>query len=268
MSSLSCTQRTIKQGHHHLSDWKTITQEFSQLIEKNNAILSKEQSLESLKTDLSVLVSNYQALSIRLKKSERREQALIEELEVAQARLHSTYDATQDFQHRFDDQAQRVLKDPLTKVYNRTAFNNRLELEYHRWIRTQHPLRLVLFDIDHFKGINQKFGYSAGDKALRIIARTLLKIVSDTDTVARFAGEEFLIIMPERDEQSCYLLVQKIQRHIKELPFKFKEIELTITVSAVSVSFQENNTPEEVLERLYHQLLKSKSTEPNQITWQ
>ncbi len=68
---------------------------------------------------------------------------------------------------------------------DRTAFTDRLELEYRRWIRAQHSLRVVLLDIDNFKAINDSFGYTAGDKALKIIARTITKEVGITDTVAR-----------------------------------------------------------------------------------
>lgn len=58
---------------------------------------------------------------------------------------------TQDYRRRLEDQAQRMLLDPLTKVYNRAAFGDRLELEYRRWIRAQHSLRVVILDVDGFK---------------------------------------------------------------------------------------------------------------------
>ncbi|QSA18619.1 GGDEF domain-containing protein, partial [Vibrio furnissii] len=129
--------------------------------------------------------------------AEQREQALIERMQYTRTQMEALFELTQDYRRRLEDQAQRMLQDPLTKVYNRTAFNDRLELEYRRWIRTQHTLRVVMLDIDKFKTINDSFGYMAGDKALKIIARTISKEIEDTDTVARFSGEEFILLLPE-----------------------------------------------------------------------
>lgn len=89
--------------------------------------------------------------------------------------MEALSDLAQDYRRRLEDQALRAQLDPLTKVYNRSSFTERLEHEYRRWIRTQHNLRVVLFDIDKFKSINDSFGYTAGDKALSIIARTIKK---------------------------------------------------------------------------------------------
>ena len=86
-----------------------------------------------------------------------------------------------------------------------------LELEYRRWIRAQHSLRVVLLDIDNFKAINDSFGYTAGDKALKIIARTITKEAGTTDTVARFSGEEFVLLLPEQTDEYCHQVIQNIQ---------------------------------------------------------
>ncbi|GAL07668.1 GGDEF domain family protein [Photobacterium aphoticum] len=79
--------------------------------------------------------------------------------------------------------------DNLTKVYNRAALNDRLEHEYRRWLRYQHPLCVALIDIDNFKAINENYGHFAGDKVLKIIARTLSQSVADTDFIARFSDD-------------------------------------------------------------------------------
>ncbi len=181
--------------------------------------------------------------------------------------VEAMFELTQDYRRRLEDQAQRMLLDPLTKTYNRTAFNDRLEIEYRRWIRNQHNLRIILLDIDKFKAINDSFGYSAGDKALKIIARTIQKELLDTDTVARFSGEEFILLLPERDDKECYKVVQNIQRNVSKLPFKFRDHSITITLSASSTQFKNSDTPEEVLERLNLRLNEAKHMGPNQIVW-
>ena len=183
------------------------------------------------------------------------------------SQLEALFEVTQDYRRRLEDQAQRVLLDPLTKVYNRTAFNDRLELEYRRWIRSQNNLRIILLDIDGFKAINDSFGYTAGDKALKIIARTIKKELSDTDTVARFSGEEFIVLMPDSSDNDCFNTIQSIQSKVAKLPFKFREQNLVITMSASSTGFKESDTPEEVLERLNRVLNEAKTIGPNQLVW-
>ncbi|WNJ95822.1 diguanylate cyclase [Vibrio ruber] len=264
---LKSTKQSIQQNQNYLSHRQEMNQEFNALMARSNKILQEEQDYTLLKSGLTPLLAQLTALSERLTHAEQREKALIERMEYIHNQAESLYESTQDYRCQLEDQAHRVLQDPLTKVYNRAAFHNRLELEYHRWIKNQHPLRLVLLDIDNFKTLNKNFGYSAGDKALKIIAKTIQKELSETDTVARFSGEEFMIIMPDRAEQESYLLVQTILRQIERLPFKFKDKHLTITLSAASTAFQEGNTPEECIEQVYHTLQKAKKSGPNQVSW-
>jgi diguanylate cyclase (GGDEF)-like protein len=208
------------------------------------------------------------SLSERLSHAEQKEQALIDRMSYGKTQLDSLYEVTQDYRRRLEDQAQRMLLDPLTKVYNRTAFTDRLELEYRRWIRAQHSLRVVLLDIDNFKAINDSFGYTAGDKALKIIARTMTKELSKTDTVARFSGEEFILLLPEQNDEYCHQVIQSIQTQVSRLPFKFRDQQITITLCAASTQFSQSDTPEEVLERLNRILNKAKQRGTNQLVWQ
>ncbi|SHO54722.1 sensor domain-containing diguanylate cyclase [Vibrio quintilis] len=265
---LSSTKRNIEHHHQICLNRQSMHQEFSQLVGKSHTILQSTQDSDELKNELSKLINQFTTLSHQFEASESHDKAYQESLEVTQNRIETSYEITQNFRHRLEDQAERALKDPLTKVYNRTALHHRLELEYHRWIRTRHPLRLALFDIDNFKSINRHFGYPAGDKALKIIARAIMKETTATDTVARISGEEFLIILPDREEQECYSLIQNIQHNIRNIPFKFKDQELKITISSICVPFQEDDSPEETLERLYQRLYRIKDKGPDQTSWQ
>ncbi|CAM3600097.1 Response regulator PleD [Vibrio aerogenes CECT 7868] len=265
---LSSTNRNIEYHSQICQNRHSMHQEFSQLVQQSRTVLKETQDTNELKNEIASLINQFNELSKQYKASESDDQTYLETLEVTQNRIETSYEITQNFRHRLSDQAERALKDPLTKVYNRTALHHRLELEYHRWIRNKHPLRLALFDIDNFKSINRHFGYPAGDKALKIIARAIMKETSATDTVARISGEEFLMILPERKEQECYSLIQNIQHNIRSIPFKFKDKELKITVSSISVPFLDNESPDETLERLYQQLYKLKDQGPDKTVWQ
>lgn len=115
--------------------------------------------------------------------------------------------------------------------------------------------------------LTDSFGYTAGDKALKIIARCIKAELTDADIIARYSGEEFLVIMPERADPESLELVKAIQAQVARLPFKFREQSLSITLTAVSTVFKESDTPEEVLERLRVQLQESKKVGTNQLVW-
>ncbi|KOE82979.1 GGDEF domain-containing protein [Vibrio aestuarianus] len=264
---LKSSEHNVEQSQHYFEHRQDMNNELSGLIGQSQSLLKDSSSIDNLKNSMSPILSEMESLSERLTHAEQREQALIERLSYGKNQMEALFELTQDYRRRLEDQSQRMLLDPLTKVYNRTAFNDRLELEYRRWIRSQHPFRVVIVDIDKFKSINDSFGYTAGDKALKIIARTIAKETADTDTVARFSGEEFVILLPEHDDNHCFKLVQNIQKHVAKLPFKFREKNITITLSAASTSFKDSDTPEEVLERLHRSLLEAKRLGPNQVIW-
>ena len=88
----------------------------------------------------------------------------------------------------------RSLQDSLTKLPNRSAFEERLNMEFSRWQNGQTPLTIAIVDVDFFKDINDSFGHIAGDKTLQVIAGTLNKALKNDGFVCRYGGEEFAII--------------------------------------------------------------------------
>lgn len=267
--SLTTSQSNILQSKQYQHHRHTLHQELAHLIAHGKQKLSAQRLKHpEFHRDFSDIVVQIEQVSQRLTHAEQREQLLIDRLDYAHHHIEELNNLTQDYRRRLEDQEQRLLQDPLTKLYNRSAFNDRLELEYRRWIRAQHNLRLVKLDIDAFKTINQRFGYSAGDKALKVIARAIHKSIEKTETAARFSGEEFMLILPERSDEECLALIKNIQNTIAKLPFKFRDQPLTITLSGSSSAFQETDTPEIVLERLHRGLEKIKPSGPNQLNWQ
>ncbi|MGF1695039.1 GGDEF domain-containing protein [Vibrio kyushuensis] len=266
-TTLKSSGQSVDQSQSYFEQRQSMNKELDALVVKSKSTMTTSTDITELKQEMNPLLVQLASLSERLNHAEQREQALIERMGYGKQQLEALFDLTQDHRRRLEDQAKRMLLDPLTKVYNRTAFNDRMELEYRRWIRAQHNLRVVLLDIDKFKAINDSFGYVAGDKALKIIARTISKEISDTDTVARYAGEEFILLLPEREDNECYKIVQTIQRQVSKLPFKFKDKSISITLSATSTLFKEADTPEEVLERINRNLLEAKNLGTNQIVW-
>ncbi|MGL6315894.1 GGDEF domain-containing protein [Vibrio sp. WXL103] len=266
-SSLKRSTHSIDTHTNYLEQRKEMGREINRLTDKSQQYIDQADNLDQLKTDMTSLVSQLSSLSERLTLAEQREQILLEQMTYSKGQLETLYQHTLGQQRRLEDQAKRLLLDPLTKVYNRSAFWDRLELEYRRWVRDQAPLHLVLIDIDKFKTINERFGYTAGDKALKIIARTISAELEDTDTLARFGGEEFALLLPNRVDNDCRELVKRIQSAVAKLPFKFKQQQISISLSVAGTEFKDPDSPSLVMERTQLTLNKAKKNGEQQITW-
>ena len=96
-----------------------------------------------------------------------------------------------------------AMSDPLTGVANRRALDERIDYEVVRHARQRRPFALLMLDLDGFKGVNDRFGHSAGDDLLREVAHALREAVREQDTVARFGGDEFCILAPETDRDGA-----------------------------------------------------------------
>jgi two-component system cell cycle response regulator len=140
------------------------------------------------------------------------------------------------FHDSLDESFQRqmyesALRDGLTKIFNKKYFLDRLESEFAYAVRHRTPLSLVMFDIDHFKKINDTHGHLAGDYALS----TLAKVVSDTirqeDVFARYGGEEFAVICRGIDLTGAVAFGERIRRCVDGQAFIYNGVDIKVTVS-------------------------------------
>jgi diguanylate cyclase (GGDEF)-like protein len=130
------------------------------------------------------------------------------------------------------------VRDELTKVYNRRYFNDKIREEFDRASRFDHPLSLLMIDIDHFKKFNDTYGHQAGDAVLATVAKTLAEVVRGVDTVARFGGEEFAVILPETNggKESATRIAERLRQAIEAKKVIVRnngaeEIEVNVTIS-------------------------------------
>mgnify|MGYP005715738781 FL=1 len=128
-STLKSSSQNVDQSQTYFEHRQEMNGELDELVAETKAKVDTASSLDSLQTQLNPLLAKLSSLSERLHHAEQREQALIERMGYGKSQLEALFEVTQDYRRRLEDQAQRVLLDPLTKVYNRTAFNDRLELE-------------------------------------------------------------------------------------------------------------------------------------------
>lgn len=124
-----------------------------------------------------------------------------------------------------------TVRDPLTQLYNRRHLDERLKAEFAYASRHAGELCVLLVDVDHFKRVNDTYGHPAGDEVLKHVARGLLHIVRVEDLVARFGGEEFIILARGIDENGGVAFAERVRTFLRSLRIDWEGAELSVTVS-------------------------------------
>ncbi|HEY6897356.1 MAG TPA: diguanylate cyclase [Rhodocyclaceae bacterium] len=125
----------------------------------------------------------------------------------------------------------RATRDPLTNLYNRRAFLDIAQPQWWESRRSGRDLALIMVDLDHFKSINDILGHGAGDAALVEAARVLAGAVRQGDVVARWGGEEFLLLLPNTGIEAAVALAERLRQQVAEIRLRHGEAELTFTAS-------------------------------------
>jgi diguanylate cyclase (GGDEF)-like protein len=137
-------------------------------------------------------------------------------------------------QRRLYDQARR---DPLTRLSNRSHFQEQLYRESVRARRNLQPFSLLLFDIDNFKRINDRYGHPQGDQVLRYLAEETTRGLRSSDFVARFGGEEFAVILPETREDEARALAERLRSRLEQVTVPSEGGTISVTVSVGVATF-------------------------------
>ncbi|AGA84799.1 GGDEF domain-containing protein [Stutzerimonas stutzeri] len=195
----------------------------------------------------------------------QQEQKLGERLQQLVSRVGSLEQAARGLRGHLEEQRQKALQDPLTGLPNRAAWNERLDLEFARWQRYGGDLLLAVLDVDHFKRVNDGYGHLAGDRVLKIIGSELRKRLRKTDFIARFGGEEFVVLLPNTPYEAGQQLMDALRDSISNCPFHFKGERIVITLSAGLTAFGEDDTTERAFERADGALYRAKNAGRNRV---
>lgn len=158
------------------------------------------------------------------------------------------------------------LRDPLTQLPNRQGFDARLAEEIARSDRYQQPCCVALIDIDLFKTINDQYGHLAGDKVLKVLAKEMRSQLRQSDYLARFGGEEFVLLLPQTPIESGMQALEKMRLHISQCPFNFQGKPVQITFSAGVSAYRKGESAEQWLHRADEALYASKGAGRNKTT--
>ena len=187
-----------------------------------------------------------------------REHEVAAHLQGLAERIAQMEQQAQGYREHLEEQRQKALIDPLTGLPNRAAWGERLQYEVEQWQIHGNPLLIAMLDLDHFKRINDGYGHLAGDKVLKIIAAQLRRHLRPVDFIARFGGEEFVLLMADTPLPTGLQLVDKLRTAIEACPFHFKGEPVTITLSIGVSAFRAGDRSDQVLKRADEALYRAK----------
>ncbi|MEE3927823.1 diguanylate cyclase [Pseudomonas viridiflava] len=199
------------------------------------------------------------------RKRDTREQEVASRLQSLAARVATMEQEALGFRTNLEEQRQKALIDPLTGLANRAAWAERLEQEMILWQQHKNSLLVGILDLDHFKRINDGYGHLAGDKVLKIVASVLKKRLRPGDFLARFGGEEFVVLMPATPVTTGLQLLEELRGTVELCPFHFKGERVTITVSMGVTAFRSGERSEVALKRADQALYRAKESGRNKV---
>lgn len=161
---------------------------------------------------------------------------------------------------------ERAMTDALTGLLNRYGLQHVLAREHAEARRYDRPLSCLMIDLDNFKTINDTYGHVAGDLALQQVASILRDAVRRSDTVFRYGGEEFLVLLPETDLEGATALAEKIRTSAAARPFGDGERIFSLTLSAGASSLCDNESGNDMIARADMALYQAKEQGRNRVS--
>jgi diguanylate cyclase (GGDEF)-like protein len=172
------------------------------------------QILQEANEELGKLNLTYEQLVLELRRAKEKAERYASELAAVNTRLQEL-----------------AYTDPLTGLFNHGYFQQLIERELARAARYSRPLSLILFDLDHFKAVNDEHGHPVGDEVLRRVSEIASRCVRQVDSVARYGGEEFAVILPETDSEGAVILGERIRKTLEKTSIQLRDITIRVTIS-------------------------------------
>lgn len=169
----------------------------------------------------------------------------------------------------YDKLHEEANTDGLTKCYNKTFFNNQLELEVKKCKVTGKPLSLIIFDLDHFKKLNDNYGHDAGDFVLKEKARLVRENgIRQGDVFARYGGEEFCILLPNTNLKQGFEIAERLRKLVEKHEFIYEGKRLPVTASIGVADYRQGvNNGTDLFKRADSAVYKSKEGGRNQVNY-
>lgn len=241
----------------------TLEKQFAELQNTVNFSKTLNELKKALISRLNVLndtLANKVKLDLQQKeKAEKQMAKLKKSLSQMNDRILSANDTNKRL-------ARELLTDPLTDIYNRRAYDRRINEEIARYRRYETIFSLLLFDVDHFKRINDRYGHAIGDKCLQEIIKRIKPVLRESDFFARYGGEEFIILLPETNQKGATVVAEKLRSLVENIDFLHKENRVKITISiGVTGVLPEDENHETIFSRVDLAMYEAKNSGRNRV---
>lgn len=175
---------------------------------------------------------------------------------------YRSYTAFQALRHRVEQEART---DELTGLYNRRHLYEYMQQSLQRTRRLHMPMSLLLIDIDNFKSLNDDYGHQFGDEVLVLTAQTLRESLRSHDTIARWGGEEFLVLLTETNNSAARIVAEKLRATIQSLPIRRDGREIPMTISVGMHTANQTESLDAMLKQADANLYTAKHNGRNQV---
>jgi len=199
-------------------------------------------------------------------REEERSRQSRERTDQMRGRMEELERETRNLHASLADEKRMSLIDPLTRVPNRLAYEQRMVDELERWRRFGQPTCIAACDIDHFKRINDSYGHRAGDKVLQVVAECFATSVRSTDFVARYGGEEFVFILPGSTPEDALQMMNRIREKVAEIGFHFRGTPVSVTVSTGLTALRPDDGSDDAFDRADKAMYQAKDSGRNRVT--
>lgn len=267
---LESFQNSLRAASEDHADNQSASKEMdTQIREQVGGLQSSVQQADDLEGLKQVLENHLEGLLGTMdqhqKQRDLREQEVSARLKSLAERVALMEQDAQVVRDNLEEQRQKALIDPLTGLPNRAAWSERLEHEVAQWQQHGNSLLLAMLDLDHFKRINDNYGHMAGDRVLKLIASVLRRRLRGGDFIARFGGEEFVLLVPDTPLAAGAKLAEALRAAIEVCPFHFKGEPVTVTVSIGMTAFKPGERSDLVLKRADQALYRAKNAGRNRV---
>ena len=224
----------------------------------NNEDIDQIRELVSTRIDkLGSTINDYVA-----HESERQQRASMQVSEMSQT-VRALESKTERLSHDLAQQKIQLQTDPLTGIFNRSGYQEILIRAIDQFENGAGKFSLAVFDIDHFKRINDQFGHLAGDKVLQNLAVQVGNEIRATDSLCRYGGEEFVIIMPDTDGRNAQRAMENLRAKVESYHFHHNGTPVPVTISCGTCEYRSGDDAERVFERADSALYRAKNSGRN-----
>ena len=209
--------------------------------------------IQLIKDKIIIETENIQKENMRIK----------ENLQASEKKLQGTAERINKLEQELKKAQLDMMIDPLTKIYNRRAFDVRMKDQIGRFERYGEPFSILIFDIDFFKKVNDTLGHTAGDIVLKTIASLAKETIRTVDFLARYGGEEFVVIGDKVKQKEAFKIAEKIRTTIDSHEFVFQKRDVPVTVSIGVAHFTKNDSADKIIKKADKALYRAKNSGRN-----